>query len=1157
MNEREDVIKSENAKREEEILAFWEKEQIFEKSLSKESPKGEYVFYEGPPTANGRPGVHHIASRAFKDVMLRYKTMRGYHVNRRAGWDTHGLPVELEVEKKLEFTGKKDIEAYGIEAFNKLCKESVFTYVDEWREFSKRIGFWLDHTKAYFTFTPSFMESVWWVIGQANKKNLLYKDYRVVPWCARCGTALSSHELAQGYEEVKDLSVTAKFELVDEPNTYLLAWTTTPWTLPGNVALAVGKDIEYSWVRQGEEVVIVASLRKELLAIEGEVIKTTKGHELIGKSYKPLFGGLDTCAPIEEKVKFEKAFKVYGADFVTTEDGTGIVHTAVMYGADDFELGTKEGLPKVHVVKEDGTYKETLPSFGGRSVLEEELTVDIIKDLAGRGRLFSKAKYDHTYPFCWRCKSRLIYYARDSWYIRMTELKDTLLSENEKIDWTPDHVKHGRFGEWLSTVRDWAISRERYWGTPLPVWESKDKTERIVIDSIETLKKHTAHSGNTYLLMRHGFAENNAKNIANSNDSSMAGGLTPEGKAGVIASAQTLIGKGITKIITSPLNRTKETAEVVRATIGLDESHLVVDERIGEINFGEYNGKSHSEYRARFKPEDASFYERPAGGESWQDVRRRMGAFIYDIENSYKNETILIVGHQGPFFMLDAVSKGTKIGDPYYSDSGEQRYGMKNAQVYPLSFRPIPHNDDYELDLHRPYIDSVVLKSEKGALLFRTPEVMDVWLDSGAVPFAQDHYPFENKEYIEKKGYPADYISEGLDQTRGWFYTMLAVSSIVGRERPYKHVISLGMLLDAKGQKMSKSRGNGVDPWEAMNEYGVDALRYFLFSVNSPGEAKNFDPAIVKEGNTRLMNLIQNTVSFYELYKGGETPFGYGTHILDKWLQERTDVLIETVTEYLDTYDVTSASRAFRDYTADLSQWYVRRSRDRFKGEGKESTEAVASLRTALHTLSRLMAPFTPFFGEWVYLRVRSGGEAESVHLADWPTVKKSFSLFGKKKSTLLSDMEIVRTISSEALALRQKAGVKVRQPLQLLTIPASPIYSHKELMNIVKEELNVKEIKEGKEMTLDTTFSPELIAEGNYRELVRAIQDMRKQEGLTPKDTIALTIAGDAPLPKTFEEDLKRSVRAEKVSRDNAPQKTSIESSEGVLSVSIHANNN
>ncbi|MBI2025465.1 class I tRNA ligase family protein, partial [Candidatus Kaiserbacteria bacterium] len=544
--------KSEAAKREERILAFWERERIFQKSLAKKSPKGDFIFYEGPPTANGMPGIHHLEARAFKDAIPRYKTMRGYRVNRRAGWDTHGLPVELQVEKELGFSGKKDIEKYGIGAFNTKCRESVFRYIDEWAKFTKRIGFWVDDTKAYFTFDNSYMEVLWNLFARTANDGRLYKDYKVVPWCPRCGTALSSHELAQGYEEVKDITITAKFELLDEPGTYLLAWTTTPWTLPGNVALAVGESIAYGkYEKDGTRVILADARAKDVLGDEWRRVADVSTKSLVGKRYKPLYDFAKNLAQGSENSKFKMAFQVHHADFVTTEDGTGIVHTAVMYGQEDFELGNKIGLPKVHLVNPEGKFIGETGFLAGRAVVEEETSVEILKDLHARNLIFKKEPYTHAYPFCWRCKTRLIYYARDSWYIRMNDLRERLVAENKKIHWEPAYIRDGRMGEWLAGAKEWAISRERYWGTPLPIWRSADGSEQLVVGSIDELKKYTKKSGNKYFVMRHGEAGNITHKVFDGTDVPKFG-LTERGRGEVRTAVKKLAGRNVSQIYVSP-----------------------------------------------------------------------------------------------------------------------------------------------------------------------------------------------------------------------------------------------------------------------------------------------------------------------------------------------------------------------------------------------------------------------------------------------------------------------------------------------------------------------------------------------------------------------------------------------------------------------------
>lgn len=1085
MAEENTQNKSEEALREEKVLEFWKENKIFEKTLERTKKGKEFVFYEGPPTANAKPAIHHLEARAFKDVIPRYKTMQGYHVRRKAGWDTHGLPVELQVEKKLGLNSKKAIEEYGIAKFNQQCKESVWENVDVWEKFTDRIGYWLDKEHPYITYHNDYIESVWNIIKETDKQKLLYKDYKVVPWCPRCGTALSSHELAQGYEMVKDLSITAKFKVKDTGLTYILAWTTTPWTLPGNLALAVGDKIDYVKVNVGEEFYILAKERLSILK-DYTIVEEMKGKDLVGLSYEPLYPFMASCL---EPSALESAYKVYAADFVTIEDGTGVVHTAVMYGQDDFELGTKVGLPKFHLVNPEGKFIQGAGFLEGRFVRDEETAVEIIKDLAHRNLLFKKEKYEHTYPFCWRCKTALIYYARDSWYIRMSDpkIKNKLISENKKINWEPAHIREGRFGEWLKDLKDWAISRERYWGTPLPVWIAEDG-ERMVVGSLDELRKHAKKSENHYLLMRHGDAKSNERGIVSSKDDEK-NPLTPKGEKAVAKSAKKLKKEGIDLIFVSPLERTRQTAEIVRAELGVSQENVIVDDRLREIEFGVLENKPIDEYWGFFKNPRERFSKAPEGAETLYDVKARVGHFLEDIERKYQGKKILIVAHEDSLWMMLSAAEGRNEREALVLKSSSEDY-FENGEVKPAKFIQIPHNGNFELDLHRPYIDEVVL--ERGGKVFRrVKEVMDVWLDSGAMPFAQDHYPVSTKKIL----YPADYISEAIDQTRGWFYTLHAVGVLMGKGRAYKNVICLGHLLDANGKKMSKSVGNIVDPWEMIPKYGVDTLRLWMYSVNQPGESKNFDEKTVLELKRQVFGLLYNVLAFYELYRDkslekNDRP--KSKNVLDVWILARLDELNELATESLENYKLLEPVRGIKEFINDLSTWHLRRSRERIKEGGKDAKE---TLYFALKNLSKLLAPFAPFAAEDIWQRLKTVDDAESVHLCEWPKANKVHP-------NIPGFMSMTREMVSQGLEARQKAGIPVRQPLASLIIDKK---LSKEYLELIKEELNVKEVVVGSEFKLTTEITTPLRMEGEHRELMRSIQDMRKAEGLKPGDKLPL----------------------------------------------------
>ncbi|MEK7628622.1 MAG: class I tRNA ligase family protein [Patescibacteria group bacterium] len=1089
----EEKPKSETALREEATLQFWKENDIFKKSLEREAPAGDFVFYEGPPTANNHPAIHHLEARAFKDLIPRYKTMQGFRVRRKAGWDTHGLPVELEVEKELGLKNKKDIEAYGVEKFNAKCKESVLRYIGEWKDFTDRIGFWVDHSQTYFTFANEYIESVWHIVQKVHERGLLYKDYRVVPWCARCGTPLSSHEVADGYKDVTDTSVFVAFKLRDSDE-HIAAWTTTPWTLPGNVALAVGDKISYSLTQIADKKIWVATERLSVLA-GATVIAEKKGSELVGRVYEPLFPYLVDSLPKEQQDKLPNAYKIYAADFVTTEDGTGVVHTAVMYGAEDFDMGTKVGLPKHHLVNEEGKFIDAVIEFAG--VFVKDANEKVIVALGDK--VLKTEETTHAYPHCWRCKRPLIYYARDSWYIRMSALRAELMTENQKIHWEPAHIRDGRFGEWLKEVKDWAISRNRYWGTPLPIWLSKTG-KMLVVGSLSELREKMANrSSNQYFMMRHGDAESNASGILSS-DPAKKISLTEKGKNEVRAAATAYKGPKVDYIYVSPLTRTQETAKIVAEVLGVPSERVVTDKRLTEIALGSYEGKTLKEYNQAFPDTPSVFENKPDGGESVGDVRRRVGEFLYTIDASHKNETVFIVAHGDTTWMAAAVAEGASKERALQIVKNSY---LKTAEIRTLDFTPLPHNAEYECDVHRPFIDEVKLVHE-GEEYERIQEVMDVWFDSGAMPFAQDHYPFENKEWVDGKGYPADFISEAIDQTRGWFYTLHAIGVLMGRGMSYKNVISLGHLLDDKGKKMSKSLGNVIKPWDMIPKYGVDALRYWMFTVNEPGASKNFDEKVVdeilKKNNGRLLNVL----SFYNLFREyPHTPSGESAQVLDRWILARLQELIVTVSGALDAYQVDRAARPLADFIDDLSTWFVRRSRDRVKGEDEtDKASALGTLHYVLREFSKVTAPFMPFVAEHIYREL--GGEKESVHLADWP----ASTPLSNDQQKLLAEMKKIRLLISVGLEARAAANIKVRQPLQSVTIKTAV---PEQLLGLVKDELNVKEVvvdtQSADAARLDTVISDELRREGEVRDVLRTVQDLRKKKGLKPGEPARLRV--------------------------------------------------
>ena len=851
---------------EEQILTFWKENQIFAKSLAIREDAPRYVFYEGPPTANGLPGLHHCLSRSYKDLFPRYKAMRGYFVLRRGGWDCHGLPVELETEKELGIAGKGKgaIEEYGIAEFNARCRESVFRYVKEWEKLTDRLGFWIDMDNPYVTLSNEFIESVWWILKQMWDKGLVYQSYKVVPYCPRCGTPLSDHEVALGYAETDDPSIYVKFPLRDQPGVSFLVWTTTPWTLPGNVALAVHPEVTYVVVEQeGEQLILARALTEEALQGEYRVVRTLKGKELVGTHYQPLY----TFLPVDKK-----AYYVVAGDFVTTKEGTGVVHMAPAFGAEDLEMAKEYDLPILQTVDPKGAFVNAVTPW--RSLFVKEADPLIIEELKGRGLMYNVGTYRHVYPFCWRCDTPLLYYAKTTWYIETTRLKDRLVANNEKINWYPSHIKEGRFGNWLANNVDWALGRERYWGTPLPVWECEACRHQECIGGIAELEERT--------------------------------------------------------------------------------------------------------------------------GRSLRD-----------------------------------------------------------------------------LDLHRPYVDRVTWPCAKcGGTMRRVPEVIDCWFDSGAMPVAQWHYPFENQELFREQ-FPADFICEAVDQTRGWFYSLHAISTLLFDEPCFLNCVCLGLILDAEGEKMSKSRGNVVDPWSVLNVHGADALRWYLYTASPPGHDRRFSVELVGEVVRKFLLTLWNTYAFFVTYANidGWTP-SPGSSLsslssLDRWILSELHTLIQRVDTGLANYDVAGAARPIGDFVENLSNWYVRRSRRRFWRpapdfsrweQDEDKNAAYATLYECLVTLSKLLAPFTPFVAEEIYQNlVRSADQdaPESVHLCDFPVANPALM-----DEALMANMRLAMRLASLGHAARNRAGIKLRQPLSLALVKVRSAEERaglEPLTDQLLDELNVK----------------------------------------------------------------------------------------------------
>lgn len=1143
--------KSEAANREETILAFWNEHDIFHKSLrtpAGAAPKGEYVFYDGPPFATGLPHYGHLLAGTIKDAVPRFWTMQGYHVRRQWGWDCHGLPVEHLIEKKLGLASKRDIEAYGIKDFNEAARSSVLEYAEDWRQIIPRMGRFVDMEDDYRTMDSTYTESVWWTFKALHEKGLVYEGFKSMHLCPRCGTTLSNFEVNQGYKDIKDISVTVKLPLLDEKgkvtDTALLVWTTTPWTLPGNLAAAVHKDHEYAVVTTLSEETAVPQryiVAKERVAAvfsdqAYEIVEECMGADLLGKQYEPPFPWLAE----QEYAGKERAWQVYHADFVEIgEEGTGIVHIAPAYGDDDLALAQAHNVPIMHHVDAAGHFMSYVADFAGQLVKpkdddEADVThmdadIEIIKALAARGRLFSKEKITHSYPHCWRCDTPLLNYATTSWFVEVTKIRDELVAANQAVQWMPEYGGSNRFGKWLEGARDWAVSRQRYWGAPLPIWRNPKTESYHVFGSLAELQEYVPKSGNRYLISRHGESVLNTKHILNV-DASVENGLTECGKTQLDALVDTLQSEQIDYIYYSPLQRTRESAEHIAAALGLPKEVLIADERLLEMSFGEFEGQSVDAYHAFFATGAERLTKRPAEGENWTDVKQRTGELLYELEVAHRDKTILFVSHNGTLQMLQAAATG-EDAETAGSHIIDNSYDLENAELRPVPFVPVPHNDAYELDFHRPYIDTIALY-ENEVQLERVPDVFDCWFESGAMPYGQYHYPFEEATQFEANRFPAQFIAEGLDQTRGWFYSLMVLGVALFGRSPYEQVIVNGLVLAEDGKKMSKSLQNYPDPMELVDRHGADAMRFYLLS--SPiikGEDLNFSEQEVQEIQRKNIGRLHNVLAMYELFADDTAPDAGSDHVLDQWILSRCNQLITEVTTGYQTYELDKATRPISEFIDDLSVWYLRRSRDRLKGEDlMDRTRTLATLRHVLQVTALVTAPAMPFYAEYLWQAVRKTTDAESVHVAAWPTA-------GSVDAGVLAAMQQTREVVTAALELRAKANVKVRQPLAELSIGAGITLSEA-YASIIESEVNVKKVTFAPDTTaiaaLDTTITPELKAEGAVRELIREIQKTRKAQQLTPEQSIVLRLDGAGErLVSGFEAELQRVVGATEIATD------------------------
>jgi isoleucyl-tRNA synthetase/bisphosphoglycerate-dependent phosphoglycerate mutase len=1404
---------------EEGILQYWREEDIFKRSMQLRSRgRGDkldgavgdreetFSFYDGPPFATGLPHYGHLLAGTIKDVIPRYQTMRGKHVERRFGWDCHGLPIENLIEQEHGIGNKQEIEEKGVGWFNDLCRSSVQRYTSDWRSVVERMGRWVDMDWDYRTMDPEYMESMWWAFSELHKKELIYEGHKPMHICPRCVTPLSNFEVTQGYADITDQSVTAKFELADEPGTFVLAWTTTPWTLPGNLLLAVQKDITYAKVKEEDTFFLLAEDLVESVfdKREHEVVETMKGKKLIGKKYTPLF-------PYFVEEYGETAFKIVEGDFVTTDDGTGIVHIAPGFGEDDFQIGEKEGLPLLQHISMEGAFVDKVTDFAGMNVKPKDdptkTDQKVIELLEKQGKAFSKQKYKHSYPHCWRCDSPLLNYATSSWFVKVEKIKEKMLSNNAKTEWVPSHIRDGRYGNWLEGARDWAISRNRYWGTPLPIWRSAETGDLDVIGSRDDLMREKKIRFTKITAVRHGESEGNLIPIYQGEEPGTD--LTDAGKSQAKNTAKHFANEQIQTIYCSPLARTKQTAEVLAKELGAE---IIVDERLREVSFGEYEGKTVdfsdlSFIKARRahklesgKPESIYHFE---GMETWDSVTGRIESFMEEILPRHRSEHILVVTHADPvqniraFFTKEDAVKLSHQPYPSYvhpyaffwDHERQEQMDLHKDNVDDISWPgsesdksieltmvrhgetdwnkerklqggecDIPLNDtgktqvrelakklqgqtfDYivssdlqrtketakilseelgvpmeepiaqlrernignwggktlvevqemqpapletkngvirnctpeggesfgeylarveeatEILLERYAGKKILLAGHRGLMQFmkivsqnltykealayvpengsfetfmidqrlkRIPEVLDCWFESGSMPYAQKHYPFElgDKDRKNPPGFPADFIAEGLDQTRAWFYTLMVLSTALFDETPFKNVVVNGIVLAEDGKKMSKRLKNYPDPMEVVSRHGADAVRFALMS--SPAvraEDLRFSEKFVEETVRSVLLPLWNTYSFFVTYANAanfeamETR-RHSTHPLDTWIRAEAQDLVNRMTTELDNYDLSATCAEIHETIDALTNWYVRLSRRRFAGKGaidvpdasgdqedEERSDALATLHDVLLTISQLLAPFCPYITDAIYLNLIEE-EHHSIHMTDWPEARN----LTKEEEHTIGKNRLMRLIVSLGLSVRADQKVKIRQPLTKATIALPPSMQEsvrlaEEDLGLLRQELNVKEIafaqdpeslaesyvqvdarkvgprfgqrvqeiiKAGKEgefrvekngnilildetltseeatvvyrgregenvaadrgvvVSMDTEITKELELEGEARDLIRAIQRLRKETGLSFTDNIALHIEGADDILAIFAELIAQETRS------------------------------